>query len=91
MDKTTLNNNEKVGVIVNRIREILRSLPYKQANLIAYALRPDSTAIGADFCYNEQQTMDCFYEGLAIAVSHPDANSEYTLNQVYEKVESGEI
>lgn len=78
-------------VVANRIHEIMESLG-KSANVICYMLDPHRTAIGSTYDYNSDSVSNAIWNNLFRREGlEYDGNAGYTLLQLAEMIEKGEI
>lgn len=61
---TTAHIDEAKEIVRDKILDIFRNMPWKEANLISYLIRPDSTALGAAWSYNEDTIENLIYQNI---------------------------
>lgn len=95
VEKRKLYTEEQIShahkVVANRIHEIMESLG-KSANVICYMLDPHRTAIGSTYDYNSTTVGNAIWNNLCRREGlEYDGNAGYTLLQLAEMIEKGEI
>ena len=65
-------------------------MPWKHANLISYILRPDQTAFGAAWSYNEDNIDNIVYKNIITRKDlEYDGNAGFTLLDVAKHIKEG--
>lgn len=83
-------NYELAHKIMTKIEDVINNMG-KGANLIAYCLSPETTAVGASPSYNMQTFHDILWPKISQWVQHcpKDGNRDYTLRQVSRMIDEG--
>lgn len=87
--------NEQIEVaywtIRERVLELLREMPGKQANLICYLINPECTAIGSTLDYNQDVVTNRIYDIYSAVLNKRDGNRDYTFVQLAKMISDGQI
>ena len=87
---TTVHIDEANEIVRENVLEVFRSIPWKHANLISYILRPDSTALGAAWSYNEDNIENIVYKNIITRKDlEYDGNAGFTLLGVAKHIKEG--
>ena len=87
---TTEQIDEAKEIVRDKVLEIFKNLPWKHANLISYILRPDSTAFGAAWSYNEDNIDNIVYKNIIMRKDlEYDGNAGFTLLDVARCIKEG--
>ena len=87
---TTEQIDEAKEIVRDKVLEIFKNLPWKHANLISYILRPDQTAFGAAWSYNEDNIDNIVYKNIITRKDlEYDGNAGYTLIDIARCIKEG--
>ena len=87
---TTEHIDEAKETVRDKVLEIFKNLPWKHANLISYILRPDQTAFGAAWSYNEDNIGNIIYQNIIKRDGlEYDGNAGFTLLDVAKHIKEG--
>ena len=87
---TTEQIDEAKEIVREKVLEVFRSIPWKHANLISYILRPDQTAFGAAWSYNEDNIENIVYKNIITRKDlEYDGNAGFTLLDVAKHIKEG--
>lgn len=82
--------DEAKGIVRNKILEIFKKIPWKEANLISYLIRPGSTAFGAAWSYNEDNIENLIYQNIIKREGlEYDGNAGFTLIDIARHIKDG--
>lgn len=87
---TTAHIDEAKEIVRDKILEIFKKMPWKEANLISYLIRPDSTATGAAWSYNEDTIENLIYQNIIKREGlEYDGNAGFTLISLAKHIKEG--
>lgn len=87
---TTAQVDEAKEIVRDKILEIFKKMPWKEANLISYLIRPGSTAFGAAWSYNEDNIENLIYQNIIKREGlEYDGNAGFTLIDIAKHIKDG--
>ena len=87
---TTAHIDKAKEIVRDKILEIFKKMPWKEANLISYLIRPGSTAFGAAWSYNEDNTENIIYQNIIKREGlEYDGNAGFTLIDIAKHIKQG--